>query len=118
MQRAIVAQIDGNTTDFAGDVRYPQSAPWFDWGPYLWANGTNLSSNGLFWCDTTTQNLLQCANNQGDFRFGDTTPGYAEWWGDHTHPTTQAAKKVAQQIIDWLGQPGNRNLWTPWLDAQ
>lgn len=121
VQRAVVAQIDGNTTDYAGDVRYPQSAPWFDWGPYLWANGANRSSNGLFWCDTTTQGLPQCLNNQGDFRYGDTASGFTEWWGDHTHPTYQAQKKVADQIVSFIkgtlqGPQAFISDWvTPWV---
>lgn len=37
IQRTIVAQINRTTNDYVGDVRYPESAPWVDWGPYIWA---------------------------------------------------------------------------------
>jgi hypothetical protein len=123
VQRLIVAQIKqtaspaiGPPDPYALNVNY-NSAPWFDWGPYLWADAANVRQDGLFWCDTTSQTQSCLAQPNPDVRFGDLSQSDI-YWGDHTHPTTQAAKKVAQQIIDWLGQPGNRNLWTPWLDAQ
>jgi hypothetical protein len=105
VQRLIVAQIDRTITDHAGDVRYPESAPWVDWGPYLWASGTNVSSHTLlFWCDSTTTNNINCfnTNNPGDFRYGDLAPGYSAYWGDHTHPTAWAAQKVANQLVKFI----------------
>lgn len=105
VQRAIVDQIDSVTNDYAGDVRYPQSAPWFDWGPYLWASGPNISqSTGLFWCDTTTNHSLysQCSTTISDFRYGDLTYGYSGFWGDHTHPTYTATQKVAGQLVKFI----------------
>ncbi len=99
VQRLIVAQIDRTTTDHAGDVRYPESAPWVDWGPYLWASGETPSNNGLFWCDGASD---QTCRGKHDFRFGDLDPGYSAYWGDHTHPTADAAEKVANQLVKFI----------------
>jgi hypothetical protein len=120
IQRAIVDQIDGVTNDYAGDVRYPQSAPWFDWGPYLWASGETLNSVGIRWCNG--QGDAFCASNQKDVRFGDSSQ-QSTYYGDWTHPTAQGQFKVANQLVNWitgqkstLGVQGFITDWvTPWI---
>ena len=117
VERLIVHQIDNSTDQYSGQVDY-NTAPWFDWGPYLWADAdTPRQADGLFWCDTTSGNPL--CDTFRDVRFGDLTNSYLEqhYWGDHTHPSAQGAGKVAGKILDFLGrQPHSRNPWTPWLD--
>ncbi|MBZ5597047.1 MAG: hypothetical protein LAN83_01885 [Acidobacteriia bacterium] len=122
VQRAIVAQIDGADDGYSGPLDYNSDgtghAPWFDWGPYLWADGESARQDGLFWCDTSDTSNFAC-RGVPDLRYGDLVDdGLSQYyWGDHTHPTTLGAKKVATQIINWLGPQGHRNDWTPWLDA-
>ncbi|MBZ5705683.1 MAG: hypothetical protein LAN63_10035 [Acidobacteriia bacterium] len=128
VQRLIVAQINQdaqvqNNDPYSGTVTYRNngtgSTPWFDWGPYLWADADNPRPDGLFWCDTISTSPRCIQQGFPDLRFGDLDdPGLSEfYWGDHVHPTVPGAGKVAGQIITWLGQPGSRNAWTPWLDA-
>jgi hypothetical protein len=119
VQRLIVAQINQTPDQYSGAVDYSK-APWFDWGPYLWANGPNQSpGNQLFWCDSTTRQLPQCQGNLGDFRYGDDAD--PAFWGDHTHPTYKATEKVANQLVKFikgqLPQPQtNISAWvTPWI---
>ena len=125
VQRLIVAQIHqaagGDPTDpYSGEVNYGVT-PWFDWGPYLWASGTNKSAgNQLFWCDSTTRLNPLCEGNLGDFRYGDDADPVT-YWGDHTHPTYKAEEKVANQLVKFIkGQlPApqlNISGWvTPWV---
>ena len=55
MKWLIQAQIDqmasrGTIVDErAGDLNYNTVVPWIVWGPYLWADGVNPRSDGLFW---------------------------------------------------------------------
>ncbi len=107
VQRTIVAQIDRTTTDYAGDVRYPESAPWVDWGPYIWASGVNISpSTGLNWCDYMTRFDSRCSGNLGDVRYGDPLD-FTDFWGDHTHPTATGTQKVANQLVIFIGKDPN-----------
>jgi hypothetical protein len=83
------------------------SAPWFDWGPYLWANGPNVSSTGLFWCNGQSGNPCNLAR---DVRYGDTNN--AQFWGDFTHPTANAEDKVANALVTFI----KTSPWvTPWI---
>lgn len=100
VQRLIVAQINGapdsNSASGAVDL---SSAPWFDWGPYLWADGaTPRHSDLLVWCNGQPTGF--CAN-QSDVRFGDRND-QTTYWGDFTHPTAQGAKKVADQMVTFF----------------
>ncbi|MBZ5704403.1 MAG: hypothetical protein LAN63_03560 [Acidobacteriia bacterium] len=102
VQRLILAQINATPDPYSGDVSY-NSAPWFDWGPYLWASGVNISSgNQLNWCDSTTRSDFRCANNLGDVRYGDLDQDYTQYFGDHTHPTFKGQLKVATQLVEWI----------------
>ena len=99
VQRLIVAQIDRTSTDYAGDVRYPESAPWVDWGPYLWADRDNLRSDGLNWCNG--QNNARCNSGaQKDVRWG--KPDDPSQWGDFTHPSALGAQKVANLLVKFF----------------
>jgi hypothetical protein len=122
-----------NGTVQNGSVKYNSSpnvaggAIWFDWAPYLWANGYNLSpGNNLAWCDSTTTNQPSCSNNQGDFRYGDLS-NQNVCYGDHIHPSYQGQGKVAGRLVNWIRPDLNNGLglgaaqgfisdWvTPWI---
>jgi len=145
IQRLIVGQIDedANVTDTDpyrngtipnGSVKYSGTpnqlggAIWFDWGPYLWANGTSPNSDGVFWCDSTTRTNTNCSGAQdlGDFRYGDLTPTFTQYFGDHIHPTAQGAQIVANELVCWitlghtctnltLGVQSYITNWLPWI---
>ena len=103
MQRLIVAQIKqaaGQPSNdlYSGALNY-DNAPWFDWGPYLWADGENFRSDGLNWCNYQSDLNCQFARDvrDGD-RFGD--PDL--YWGDFTHPSAAGAKKVADLLVKFF----------------
>jgi hypothetical protein len=114
VQRLIVAQINRTPDAYTGNVRYPEDAPWVDWGPYLWASGPNISSStGLFWCGG--QAIAPCLGSY-DFRHGD--PIDPQYWGDFTHPSADGAKKVADQLVTFIGKTPNKPgspFVTPWI---
>src|SRR5581483_3179455 len=96
VQRLIVAQIKQsngvqNNDTYAGAVDYSK-APWFDWGPYLWASGETPRSDGFNWCNG--QGDINCPSSQFDVRHGDPS-NQVMYYGDFTHPTAKAAEKVA-----------------------
>jgi hypothetical protein len=117
IQRIITAQIrqtvpiTGPTDPYSGPLDY-NTAPWVDWGPYLWADTTTAAANGLFWCDTINATDFNCLRtlDEGDFRFGDPSGGTfsQQFWGDHTHPNYQGEKKVANELLKFIqgGTPG------------
>ena len=120
VQRLIVAQINGTADQYSGQVDFNPNgsghAPWVDWGPYLWASGETPRSDGLTWCNG--QNDFAC-QQEFDFRYGDPNPQYqSQFWGDFTHPTASAAKKVAGQLVTFIGKtqgkPGSPFV-TPWI---
>jgi hypothetical protein len=120
VQRAIVTQINQtnnitSTDPYSGQLDYT-TAPWFDWAPYLWASGVNKSNgNQLFWCDSTTTNFQQCANNPGDVRYGDLT--FTSYFGDHIHPAANGQLKVANQLLMWIQGtlPSAQSYLSDWL---
>jgi hypothetical protein len=75
---AQVSQMAGGSVDsVAGDLDYAAgTAPWYGWGPYLWADGTTpRKSDGLIW-------------ESADF-----DPG------DGTHPMPSARQKVGAMLL-------------------
>src|SRR5690554_3094056 len=47
---AQIRQMESGEVDpIAGDLNYDATAPWLAWGPYLWADGLNPRSDGVFW---------------------------------------------------------------------
>jgi hypothetical protein len=100
IQRLIVAQIQGAPDSYSGSLDL-SSAPWFDWGPYLWADGEKRRNfDGLNWCSGQNDSLCN-SGNQKDVRFGDPND-QTNYWGDFTHPTAQGAKKVADQMVTFF----------------
>jgi hypothetical protein len=102
VQRLIVAQVNqaGNiasTDPYSGTVDYDH-APWFDWGPYLWADGETRNSAGIQWCNGQNDGICGL---ERDVRYGD--PNDQEhFWGDFTHPTAHAAGVVADQLVKFI----------------
>jgi hypothetical protein len=121
VQRLITAQIrqsngiQNPVDSYAGQVDY-NLAPWVDWGPYLWASGETANSAGLFWCNA--QGDPTCGQNH-DVRYGDSND-QTNYWGDFAHPTANAAKKVADQLVIFIGKDPNHikpgsPFVTPWI---
>ena len=121
LKRLVVAQIN-QTADLpspdpnSGDVDY-NHAPWFDWGPYLWASGDTPRSDGFVWCGGQPGNPC---NGNYDVRYGD-LGNETKYWGDYTHPSYLGQNKVATLLYQWI--TGNLNSaqsfmsgWvTPWM---
>jgi hypothetical protein len=66
------------------------------------------------------QGDAQCGQNH-DVRYGDPDPNLqATYWGDFAHPTANAGKKVADQLVIFIGKdpshikPGSPFV-TPWI---
>jgi hypothetical protein len=102
VQRAIVAQIDqtNNIADpdpYSGALDY-NNAPWFDWGPYLWASGNSPRSDQLVWCN----NQIGRCSGLRDLRFGDLNDNTGTYWGDFTHPTATGAAKVSGLLFNFM----------------
>ena len=103
VQRLIVAQIQqaagqSSNDQYSGVVDY-SNAPWFDWGPYLWADGENKRSDLLNWCNG--QNDANCNfGAQKDVRWGN--PQDPNQWGDLTHPSAAGAQKVANMLVNFF----------------
>ena len=56
------------------------------WGPYLWADGANLRSDGLNWLP-------------------------AEMEADGTHPSQSGEQKVANQLMTFFKQSQHTRCW-------
>jgi hypothetical protein len=111
VQRLAVAQIrqafglSSNDT-YSGTVDY-NNAPWFDWGPYLWASGNTPRGDLLVWCNNDSNINSPCFQVR-DFRFGDASQGF---YGDLTHPAHSGQGKAATQILNFLLQSQFTQAW-------
>jgi hypothetical protein len=77
----IEAQIEqmetGRINPITGDLDYDSVAPWLAWGPYIWADGVNPRSDGLFWVRD-------------------------EFSDDGVHPSVHGRTKVAKMLFDFF----------------
>jgi hypothetical protein len=74
--------------EVAGNLDYASgSAPWIDWGPYIWADGATPRADGLAWCDGQQQ--APC-NGEMDFQ------------QDGMHPNSRGSLKVADLLLHFF----------------
>lgn len=74
----IEAQIEGEPSLNYDPDFGPVRAPWFSWGPYMWADGLVPRSDGLIW---------ECADFEDD---------------DGYHPADGAKQKMSDALIDFF----------------
>ena len=85
----IEAQINGDS-----DLSYSAGkAPWIAWGPYLWADGMNMRTDGLTWA---------CA----------------DLMDDGTHPSPSGVRKVAGMLLDFFKSDKTTRPWFVGVPAQ
>lgn len=84
----VEAQIAGDP-----DLSYPAKVPWMAWGPYLWADGMNMRTDGLTWA---------CADLEDD----------------GTHPSTSGRLKVAGMLLNFFKSDSTTRPWFVGVPAQ
>lgn len=89
MKWLIEAQIDGNAALDYSSGKFP----WLSWGPYTWADGTTLRSDGLVW-------------NCSDFE------------DDGTLPSDAGQMKVARMLLDFFENDTTTRPWFAVVPAQ
>lgn len=77
----VQAQIDqmasGSVNDtVAGNLDYRTVAPWIGWGPYLWAYGNQVRSDGLNWLHTDFQTDGFSPSQDGEQKVGELLMGF------------------------------------------
>lgn len=86
-------------------------APWFDWGPYLWANGEQKRSDQFNWCNGQIDKLC---NTERDVWDGDLTDPM-DWPGDYTHPSSTGLGKIASQLVKFVSGTTVSPFISPWI---
>jgi hypothetical protein len=73
---AQIRQMESGEVDpIAGDLDYDTTAPWLAWGPYIWADGLNPRSDGVYWTR-------------------------AHFGNDGTHPSVLGRETVGAMLLD------------------
>jgi hypothetical protein len=88
----------GGVDPVAGNLDYHSgSAAWMAWGAYIWANGINKRSDGLYWCNGQT---------------GAPCNGEQDYEPDGTHPSSDAgAQKVVSQLMSFFKTSAYTSSW-------
>ena len=89
MKWLIEAQINGDPSLDYSSGKFP----WLAWGPYLWADGTNMRIDGLVW---------NCS----------------DLMDDGTHPSDTGRAKVARMLLDFFKSDTTTRPWFAGISQQ